>query len=74
MNTTNITTAFLALNPVVGVRYSVTAMLAYGKLFEHQDTHGDAIWLSDDGNVWMDEGIVINNTYVGCRSMPVLMA
>ena len=68
------TIKFLALSPVVGTRYSGSTLYAYGRLDEHGDTHGEALWVDEAGRVWADEGIVVGNTYHGRRTAPELVA
>jgi hypothetical protein len=60
---------FLSLNPVEAVRYSACALDAYGRLDEAGDSHGENIWLCR-GRVFVDEGVVVDNTYYGKRTPP----
>jgi hypothetical protein len=63
-------TQFLALSPVPGTRYSWSVLNAYGRLDEHQDSHGTALWSDESGEVFADDGVVFNNTYRGRRTAP----
>lgn len=65
---------FLSLRPAEGVRYDVFALLAYNKLREHGDTHGATIWTDKRGRVWVDDGVLEENTYHGERTNPEELA
>jgi hypothetical protein len=61
---------FLSLKPSKNQKYSVFSLYAYNDLCPAGDSHGEHIWLDDLGRVWVDRGIVVNNTYHGERSKP----
>lgn len=63
---------FMALGPTDGQKYTVFTLTTYNRLSEvprEFDSHGPQIWAMM-GRVFVDFGIVYNNTYMGERTPP----